>query len=147
MAKIILSYRRADSDLVAGRMHDRLAKQYGNDSVFIDVDNIPVDQDYRQHIKDALTESDVLIVIVGPKWLGGSKRGQARIHDADDPVRVEVETALTNGIPIIPVLIGCENADRSPTTRQSQEFFLHQRRSSRYRPRFPSAYGAANPDD
>jgi hypothetical protein len=69
-------------------------------------DNIPVGQDYRQHIKDVLVQSDVLIVIVGSKWLGSSKKSQARIHELDDPVRAEVETALQNGIPIIPVLIG-----------------------------------------
>jgi uncharacterized protein len=90
----------------AGRMRDRIVGRYGADSVFIDIDNIPVGRDFRQHIKGVLSECDVVIVVVGPKWLGAGDGGDARIFEKTDPVRIEVETALRNGVPVIPVLVG-----------------------------------------
>src|SRR5438105_2184501 len=68
MAKIVISYRRSDSDAIAGRIRDRLASHFGEDSLFMDIDNIPFGTDFRQHIKSALLSSDVVIVVVGPKW-------------------------------------------------------------------------------
>ena len=34
MAKIIISYRRSDSDVFAGRVRDRIVSRYGDQSVF-----------------------------------------------------------------------------------------------------------------
>jgi formylglycine-generating enzyme required for sulfatase activity len=57
-------------------------------------------------VNDALRGTDVLIAIVGPNWRGTRKRGGARINDANDLVRIEVETALERNIPVIPALVG-----------------------------------------
>ena len=48
MPKIIISYRRSDSDAIAGRIRDRLAGYYGDDSIFMDIDNIPFGMDFRK---------------------------------------------------------------------------------------------------
>ena len=50
-------------------------------------------------------DSDVLLAVVGPEWLGPREGGPPRIADETDPVRVEVETALRRPMPIIPVLV------------------------------------------
>ncbi len=102
--KIVLSYRRSDSDVITGRIRDKLASYYGEDSVFMDIDSIPLGFDYRKQIKDALLENKIFIVVIGPKWLGARDKG-ARINEENDPVRIEVETALQQGLPIIPVLV------------------------------------------
>lgn len=73
--------------------------------MFMDIDNIPFGIDFRDHIQGALTHTDILIVVVGPKWLGPGKRGRNRIEEETDPVRIEVETALRRAIPVIPVLV------------------------------------------
>jgi hypothetical protein len=104
-AKIVISYRRADSPGTAGRILDRLTGRYGKDSVFIDIDNIPAGVDFRQHIRNALEDCDIMLAIVGRKWLGPIARGRKRINEQSDIVRLEIETALQNGIAIIPVLI------------------------------------------
>jgi TIR domain len=104
-SKIILSYRRSDSDVITGRIRDNLANRYGEDAVFMDIDSIPLGFDYRKQMKDALAENKVMIAVIGPKWLGG-KGKDARIEANNDPVRIEVETALQQGTPIIPVLVG-----------------------------------------
>jgi hypothetical protein len=103
--KIVVSYRRADSDAIAGRIRDRLVIQFGEDSVFMDIDSIPFGVDFRQQIDAALRNTDALIAIVGPNWLGAGA-GRPRIHELEDPVRVELEAALTAGIPVVPVLVG-----------------------------------------
>jgi hypothetical protein len=105
MPRLTISYRRADSDAMAGRIRDKLADYYGQEAIFMDIDSIPVGIDFREQIKSELAKNDLLIVVVGPKWRGPGKAGRARINDENDPVRVEVETALQRGIPVVPVLV------------------------------------------
>jgi hypothetical protein len=109
MPKIILSYRRSDSDAIAGRIRDKLASHYGDASVFMDIDSIPFGFDFREHVQAALAQNDILIAIIGPKWLGPGKKNQLRINDENDPVRIEVETALKRRIPIVPILVAGAN--------------------------------------
>jgi len=102
--KIVVSYRRTDSAM-AGRIFDRLAQHFGKANLFIDIDNVPFGVDFRKHIDDALQSSDLIIAIVGEKWLGPQASGKFRIMNEADPVRVELETALRRNITVLPVLI------------------------------------------
>lgn len=106
MTKITVSYRRADSDAITGRIFDRLVAHFGADAVFRDIDNIPPGIDYRKYINGALASTDILLAIVGPQWKGQSPDGKARIQQETDLVRIEVEAALQRDIPVIPVLVG-----------------------------------------
>jgi hypothetical protein len=103
--KILISYRRSDSTAVTNRIHERLARAYGAEQVFIDVDSIPFGEDFRTYIKDKLTNCDVVLVVIGPRWLGVRPDGRIRMQEADDPVRVEVETAINGNVKVIPVLV------------------------------------------
>jgi len=105
MARIVVSYRRLDSAAIAGRIFDRLSQRYGDSSVFMDIDNIPAGVDFRDRIGDALRASDALIVVIGPKWVDPKKRGHTTIQDETDWVRIELETALRQKIPVIPALV------------------------------------------
>jgi hypothetical protein len=102
--KIAISYRRADTEPITGRIRDRLAARYGDDAVFMDIDNIPFGKDFRVQISEAIVQSDVLLVIVGQRWLGAGRGGTRKIDDETDFVRLEVETALSNAVPVIPIL-------------------------------------------
>jgi pimeloyl-ACP methyl ester carboxylesterase len=104
MQKIVISYRRADSAWTVRSIFDRLVAHYGTDSVFMDVDAIPLGSDFRGQIDEALQEADFVVAVVGPDWVGARKRGCNRINDKDDPVRIEIEIALRRGVPIVPVL-------------------------------------------
>jgi TIR domain len=106
VTKIIISYRRADSDVFAGRVRDSVANNFGEESVFIDVDNIPFGKDFRVHIQEAMAAADAVLIVIGPAWLGLGNDGHSRIMDDRDPVRIEVETALKHRIATIPVLVG-----------------------------------------
>jgi len=106
MARIAISYRRSDSQDITGRIFDRLVRQYGKHTVFRDIDSIQPGIDFRTQISDALSATDILLVVVGTRWLGRGEGGANRIDNEADPCRIEVETALRRGIPIIPILVG-----------------------------------------
>jgi hypothetical protein len=106
MTKITISYRRGDSMDITGRIFDRLTSRYGRDAVFRDIDNIPPGLDFREQIRASIDGSDVLMAVVGPRWMGGDRHGQPRIRAETDYVRVEVEAALNRHIPVIPLLVG-----------------------------------------
>jgi hypothetical protein len=104
MAKIFLSYRREDSAGVAGRIYDRLHAHFGPDSVFIDVDSVPLGVDFQEYIESVLNHCGVLLAVIGPHWAGESDTGR-RIDNPEDWVRIEIEAALKQRLPVIPVLI------------------------------------------
>ena len=56
-------------------------------------------------LEDALQKSDILLAVVGAGW-HGPRKGHDRIEEETDQVRIEIETALKSGIPVIPVLVG-----------------------------------------
>jgi hypothetical protein len=100
---ILISYRRSDAPGTAGRIADRLRQHYGDDSVFMDVDSIPLGLDFRKYIKEALDRCDIMLAIIGPRWIG--EKEFQRIQDETDFVRIELETALQRDIPVVPVLV------------------------------------------
>src|SRR4051812_33855307 len=104
MPRITISYRRDDSGVITGRIFDRLAAQFGKETIFRDIDNIPLGADFRKHLDLVLDETDIVLAIVGPKWVGPSTR-QNRLRDEADPVRVEIETVLRKDLPLIPILV------------------------------------------
>jgi hypothetical protein len=102
---IILSYRRDDSAGVTGRIFDRLTQEFGADRVFMDIDSMPAGVDFHDHLQAILANCGALLVVIGKSWRALRKGQPSRIMDPDDWVRIEVETALQRGIPVIPLLI------------------------------------------
>jgi hypothetical protein len=105
MLRIVISYRRADSKAMAGRIHDCLVDRYGKEAVYMDVEDVPAGVDFRSHIGDAIKGAGLALAIVGQHWLGRRRAGESRIQREEDPIRAEIETILSAGIPIIPVLV------------------------------------------
>ena len=107
---IFLSYRREDSRTITGRICDRLTSHFGREAVFRDVDSIPAGMDFRSKIRETIDKSDLLIAVVGPRWLDArNQHGERRLDQAEDFVRLEIESAMAKGMPVIPVLV--ENAN------------------------------------
>jgi hypothetical protein len=104
--KIFISYRRADSADVTGRIYDRLLQQFGKSAIFKDVDSIPPGVDFKTHLEKAVGRCKIFLVVIGDRWLDAtdSKR-RNRLQDPDDFVRIEIESALNRNIPIIPLLV------------------------------------------
>ena len=104
-AQIFISYRRDDTAGYARAVYDELARQFGADRVFIDVDDIGAGQPFDEVIERAVGESKVLVVMIGKRWLGERDGQPPRIGDAGDFVRHEVAAALAKGMRVIPVLL------------------------------------------
>lgn len=110
MPKIFLSYRRDDSAGYAGRVAERLFQAFGHASVFRDVDDIKPGVDFTEEIGRAVGNCDVLIALIGPRWLNAAdSTGRRRLDNPQDYVRIEIGSALERKIRVIPVLV--QNAD------------------------------------
>ncbi|MDP3224546.1 MAG: toll/interleukin-1 receptor domain-containing protein [Rubrivivax sp.] len=103
--QIFISYRRDDSSGYARALATDLARHWGEEKVFIDVDDIGDGQPFADVISQAVGRSEVLLVLIGPRWMGLREGQPPRLHDSDDFVRREVATALDRGMQVIPVLL------------------------------------------
>ena len=63
--KVFLSYRRADTQHVAGRAGDRLSELF---ELFMDIDTIPPGVDFTDYVRRAVGNCDVLLAFIGDRW-------------------------------------------------------------------------------
>ena len=104
--RIFLSYRRDDTAGHAGRLRDALAARFGPERVFMDLESIRAGDDFVEIVKKAVDSSGVVVVVIGRQWLSASdKKGNRRLDNPQDFVRLEVETALRRGARVIPALV------------------------------------------
>ncbi|HNE06206.1 MAG TPA: toll/interleukin-1 receptor domain-containing protein, partial [Anaerolineales bacterium] len=104
--RIFLSYRRADSADVVGRIYDRLIQVYKKEFVFKDVDSIPLGLDFREYLHRMVSISTVFIAVIGKNWESvQDEQGNRRLNNPADYVRIEIASALSRNIPVIPVLV------------------------------------------
>jgi formylglycine-generating enzyme required for sulfatase activity len=104
--KIFISYRRSDASGYAGRLFDRLSTHFGDENIFMDVEDMDPGVDFVEILEQAVTASYVLIVLIGSQWLGvEDEDGQRRLDNPEDFVRIEVAAALDRSVRVIPVLV------------------------------------------
>src|SRR5690348_15815310 len=103
---IFISYRRDDSAATVGRIYDRLVETFGKEAIFKDVDSIPLGADFPQYIGGVIQRCTVALIVIGPQWTEArGADGRPRLASSGDFVRLEAETALQRGIPVIPLLV------------------------------------------
>jgi len=103
---IFISYRRSDAEGWAGRLSDSLRTHLGHVRIFRDIEEIPPGVDFVEHFMRAVGECDAFIEIIGSGWLTATDaNGRRRLDDPKDPTRLEVATALSRNIRVIPVLL------------------------------------------
>lgn len=110
--RIFISYRRDDSAGYARAVYDELVRRFGDERVFIDVDDIAAGRAFDETIAQAIGEARVLLVMIGPRWRGDRDGQPARIDDPADLVRREVAAALASDALVVPLLI---DGARMPT--------------------------------
>ena len=105
-ARIFISYRRDDVAGDARGIRDGLAARFGRGSVFMDVDDLLAGQRFDEELAKALDACDVLIAVVGPRWMDLLR---VKIASGElDYVRAEIDGALRRRIVVIPVRVGRE---------------------------------------
>lgn len=106
MGTVFISYRRDDSGSFAHLLAGRLMTRLGKRNVFLDVDSIAGGELFPQRLEQALRASDLVLVLIGPRWLTiRDERGMRRLEQPGDFVRREVEGALLSGKPVVPLLL------------------------------------------
>ena len=94
-SRIFVSYRRKDTAGYAHLVYTLLRNEFGAENIFMDVDTIEPGQDFVESIHRAVSLCDVLVVLIGPRWLNIQDEGGARrLDDPNDFVRVEIASAL-----------------------------------------------------
>ena len=128
--RVFISYRRADTANQAAWLADRLAGHFGRQQIVRDVDSIQLGNDFADVIAAAVTSCDVLLALIGHQWLAAAA-GPA------DYVPIEIESALTRGIRVIPVLV---DGARMPTAAELPPGLAMLAQQP------PLSLGAANPE-
>ena len=106
MGAVFISYRRADSEGQARALSLELVKLLGRESLFMDVDSIALGRDFRQVLQERLQGCDVMLVLIGPRWLDATDaKGNRLLENPRDFVRQEIAAALKRNILVIPVLL------------------------------------------
>ncbi len=107
MAGIFISYRRDDSAGYTGRLVDAMKTCFEPQQIFRDIEAIEAGADFVDAIDQAVASCSVLIAVIGPRWLTATDaKGNRRLDDLNDFVRLEVAAALSRDIKVIPILVG-----------------------------------------
>jgi hypothetical protein len=103
---IFINYPRDDDAGFTQALYSRLEQAFPPESLFMDVDNIAPGLDFVQVLNDQVGRCDVLIAVIGKNWLNAADAsGQRRLHNPEDFVRIEIESALSQKKRVIPVLV------------------------------------------
>src|ERR1700743_3894585 len=106
MPGVFISYRREDSSGYAGRLFDILSVEFGEKNTYMDIDTIKGGDDFASVIGQKIGVSDVLVAVIGDRWLTVKEEsGTRRLDNPRDFVRIEIAQALQRGIRVIPVLV------------------------------------------
>jgi hypothetical protein len=136
---IFISYRRDDTEGEAGRLFDDLTREFGSNSVFMDVAGIRPGVDFVQAIEQNVADCGVLLAIIGPTWATiASASGQRRLDDPNDFVVLEIASALKREVPVIPVLVHSAKMPSQDQLPESLKSFSHRNSVELSHARWPS---------
>jgi pterin-4a-carbinolamine dehydratase len=106
-AQVFISYRR-DTDKAYAHMLRLLIDRTFNSGaerivgIFLDT-HTRLGVEWPEEIKKGLAEANIVLVVIGPKWLGATGQyDRRRIDQKDDWVRREIELALKHDKTVIP---------------------------------------------
>jgi TIR domain len=110
--RLFISYRRDETWPHAKLLADGLRRRFDADRVFLDTDRIKQGESFDERIEDQLKQADVMLLLIGAKWLDWPDSGGGRrLDNPDDWVRKEIELAKRLQLRLIPILL---NAAQMP---------------------------------
>jgi len=119
--KIFISYRRDDDRGFALAVYQRLEQEFAAENLFMDVeDHIKPGDDFVKVINDWVAQCDVLLAIIGERWIGArDAAGNRRLEMDSDFVRIEIGSALKLGKRVMPVLVNQATMPRADELPES----------------------------
>ncbi len=125
MTKIFVSYRRDESQEIAGRIARRLQERLGSGSILCDSGEPPLGVNIRKHFAERIGSCDVLLAIMGKHWQTPPEDGSSSLHEPFDCQRVAIESALAAGVPVVPVYVdGAQRAQEGDLPASLAELAL-----------------------
>lgn len=105
MLRIFVIGRNDGTLDVRGRIADHIQGRYGAESVVRDVFGRTLPE-YLELVQGWMRACRVALVVMGPEWTQArDASGQRLLDNPYDPVRVEVRTALEQGVLVVPLLV------------------------------------------
>ena len=102
--RIFINYRRGDDPGFTHALYARLESEFTRQRIFMDVEGeIRPGDDFVEVLSNQVRKSDVVLVVIGPRWLETLAKRSA---DQDDFVQIEIKAALAQNKRVIPVLVG-----------------------------------------
>ncbi|MFB8755778.1 tetratricopeptide repeat protein [Streptomyces nigra] len=106
MVDVFVNYRTADAGYAAAACYELLERAFGPERVFRDCVSMRPGDLYPEAIRQALEETRILLVLIGPDWFARDPDSDRRLVDReDDWVRREIRRAFARGIPVVQVLL------------------------------------------
>lgn len=102
---IFISYRRNDEPGYVGRLADGLRERFGDDKVFMDIDDIAMGHNWRDQIESSIKSSSVVLLVIGKRWESELLRRRESSARESDVHLFELLTAQALDKPIVPVLL------------------------------------------
>lgn len=103
---IFISYRRAEAKGHVGALEYVLGQKFGNANVFRDAATLRPGEDFMAVIEKAVRNADVALCLMGEGWAKATDaEGNLRLHEPNDPVLIEMRTAIKRKPSVIPVLL------------------------------------------
>jgi TIR domain len=104
---IFINYRTGDEEANANLMDNELSRRFGSKQVFRASKSIPLGENYVRKLLAAVRDSEVLLVVIGPRWLTAvDEQGRNRLYNEADWTRKEILEAFEHSVRVIPVLVG-----------------------------------------
>ncbi len=104
---MFINYRGEDSHSYGALLYTELSRKFGEDRVFLDCESIPAGADFVQELLDRVRSAQVLLAVIGHRWLtafDSTDPTRRRLDDPNDWIRRELAEAFTAGVRVIPVL-------------------------------------------
>lgn len=143
VGKIFISYRRDDARADARSLYQGLQRRFGSQNLFMDVDTIEKGRDFRKILDQHLSQCETMLVVIGKRWW---EIGEKRLSDPADFVRLEIESALSRDIAVIPVLVDGAELPSSEQLPPSLEPLLYRQAARITHDRFASDLAALERD-
>lgn len=141
--RVFICYRHDPAEPAAVYLRHALGAALGEENIFRDLDTLQPGQKFEVAIAEAIRNTTVFLVLIGPSWLTvRGPGGTRRLIEKGDYVRIEIETALEAGVEIIPLLI---DGAKMPSRRQLPESIAELHGSHAYE--LPWAVGIARLSD
>lgn len=106
MEEIFVSFRVDDEAFGAMLIQRELSDAFGPEAIFRSSDSIRPGDDYVRCITQAIRRCQVMIVVMGRRWLVPDENGRSRLDNAADWVYREIALAFAHGKRVFPVLLG-----------------------------------------